>query len=90
MTEQQVLGHKVFGVICVLANLLIVGFLLWYLPRCWRRKLITFASGYGSMDFSRDANPFGYWLTFCAYASIAALSTWGFLHIAYELFHGPG
>ena len=90
MTEQQILGHRVMLVFCMLVDFLLGGFLLVYLVRCWKQKLITLATAYASKTFSREASPVAYWLTFVAYATIAGLCAGAFVRIVWELIQHGG
>jgi len=88
MNEQAILAHKFTLWLCVIADSALAGFLTFYLTRCWKRRMVTFATGYGSFDFPRDEKPLGYWLTFCAYWALNVTAFVAAVRFIFELIHG--
>jgi|ERR1041385_5733115 hypothetical protein len=87
-TDKAILAHEVMISFCMIGDGLIAAFLSHYLTRCWRAGVITIASAFSSIEFSRQKNCIGYSLTFSAYALLDTLFIIAFIRFALELISG--
>lgn len=90
LSEKMILAHKVNLCICMLADLLLAGFVSCYIARSWKKKVITFSTVYRSKEFFRHLNPGWYWFIICIYSLLGLAAIAAFFRGTYELMVAKG